>query len=438
MRRALAWSAASLLAFSVGEARASLSEDVAVTERALLDVQAVTSTTTHAFLEAGQVASAPITPAEPGRCVVAVVLADRTIGFAVASVRARDERDTGDELDGEDVTASVNGVAVVEVCDDDDAASAVLVRMGAPRAAVAIVVASVDLTARSRVVDLTLEALSRVDGPSPLRADLGPPLDAGPFAVRKARGRRRALARGATNVLSTEAVADDAGEGSARLALVRGCHVLRVLSAEAMPRDVDAELWDEELSERLARDRSDLQDAHLSLCVAATTQVVLTWKGALARGRVVFEDELTPITRGIPSGFGAQAETALAALFHDREASMPSARPIVEVLGAQGANDVTVPVEPGRCYVAALALVRGAGRGLRLSAGDTARPSLVEAQRGARAASVQFCAVGASAPIHMDVPGAAMTWLLTLWLVGDDPRSRPEQTAPLVVGEPAQ
>jgi hypothetical protein len=76
-------------------------------------------------------------------------------------------------------------------------------------------------------------------------------------------------------------------------------------------------------------------------------------------------------------------------------------------------------VEPDRCYVAALALMKGSSRGLRLSAVASARASTEEVPPTAGSPGVVFCAEGTDvARISVDVPGASVWWVLALWQLG--------------------
>ncbi len=425
--------------FRAAPVSATVSSD-AVGVQEVLDRESATEVrSTAAFLEAGQVLEVPLVPATPLRCGLAIIIADRRTTVDAVGAPLRDELEHGLEFEPSDrtspaVATSENGLVIIDACREREPAERVLLRMGSPRGAVTVFTASLPLGENTRVSELVARALDRVDGPSSRRADLGPPLSGGPFPSRKRRGRQRALRLGATNVLSTEATADPTGEGTIAMTLTRGCHTVRVMSAESLPRDVDAELWDAELERRFARDRSDLPDAHLSACVTTATAVAITWKGASPEGRVVIEDEITPIGEGIPSAFGAQAEASIAKLFHEREAPMPTVQPFSTALGSQGATELHLAVEPNRCYVAAITLSRGTARGLRVSAGDAARPSLVEVPRGVEAASVHFCAQRESALIHVDVPGASITWLLAVWLVGAEPHDPAMDVVNLLTG----
>jgi hypothetical protein len=273
--------------------------------------------------------------------------------------------------------------------------------------------------------DLLRRELGREDGPEAPRDGVSPPLVPAPLAKRRASAAEGARRRGATNVVSSSVTADRAGEGLLELPLTRGCHSLQVMSkTDGTRRDVDVELSETDGSRRW-RDRSDLPDGHLSICVAARRTFQLTFKGAPSLDTVIVDDAIFPLPEGVPDDFGARSVEELSELFFDREAPGPTTKPIVESLGAQGTSWLTFDAEPGRCYVGAIALLRGSSRGMRLSMGSGPRPSVVEASSGTDTVLAHVCADDATIPVRVDVPGGGVTWVFLGWLLGAAPLEAP-------------
>src|SRR5262249_31936392 len=102
-----------------------------------------------------------------------------------------------------------------------------------------------------------------------------------------------------------------------------------------------------------------------------------------------------------------------------RHAPEPSSPPIVESLGIQGTTQIPIEVEPGHCYLAAVALTRGEARILRLVShlGDRTRRD--EGAERAENAALAFCA-GAEdiALTGADPGGNTPAWVLEVWPMG--------------------
>jgi hypothetical protein len=301
--------------------------------------------------------------------------------------------------------------------------------MTSARGAIEIIVARSD-----EAIAVAAAIVGRDVGPTAPRGDPGPPLLPGPLAERRRRADERARAEGATNVLAIEAKAGPAGAGEVGLRLPAGCHRLDAMAeltvspAGLVPAiDLDVELRDGTSSEPVARDRGETPDARVEACVAETTELTLSFHGAPAHARVVIHDAVWPMPAWIPSRWGSRARAALAMTARRRSVKALGRGPMVEALGAQGSTTVPVAVEPGRCYFAAFALMRGHSRGLRLSAAAGARSSAEEVPPGSEAAGVTFCAEERSqARLSVDVPGSGVWWVLSVWLLSPAPSS--EQT----------
>lgn len=393
-----------------------------------------------AFLEAGRIVEMASVASEPARCALFVLSSTRNLSFSASLVNAQQPAEVAlallrDGSEGGGAKVSENGLLLLHNCADsaeDPREAGVLARMNSARGTVTALGTTVPRSFDVGEFERRLRReLGLLDGPAPARIDLGPPLRAEPLSQRRARGAARARAAGASNVLVSEGRSDSVGEGVTELVLTRGCHTVGVYSADGSgAQDVDAELVDAETTERLDRDRSELPDAFLSVCVMRRRTVRVSWRGGLPAQKVLLEDAVSPVGAGIPEAYGERAAAGFAALFHERETASPTVEPIFETMGAQGTVELTIGVEPGRCYLAAAALIRGASRGMRLIAGDQARASVVETQAGNDAGLVHFCANSEDASLVVDVPGGSIAWVGAVWLLGAQTLNVARETEP--------
>jgi hypothetical protein len=102
-----------------------------------------------------------------------------------------------------------------------------------------------------------------------------------------------------------------------------------------------------------------------------------------------------------------------------RHAPAPAEDALFESVGVQGVTQVPIAVEPGRCYLAAVALIRGDARAIRMSATLGDRTPHDEALERPEGAAIAFCAgTERSAVIDVDVRGNAPWWALSVWGMG--------------------
>jgi hypothetical protein len=398
------------------EAFASLSEDAA---RAIELMKARGATGVErrtVFLEEGH----PIEIRRDGAtgCRVAVVLASRSTSFFVVPWPPPTDAAPAPSGGPPRRRDALAGLLVVASCTEPLRAA---VQLASPRGALEIVTAEMP----TEPTDLPSE-LGREVGPTAPRGDPGPPLLPGSLIERRRRAEERARAEGATNVLPLEMKAGPAGNGELRMRLPSGCHRLDVMaevdasqSGVVPPVDVDVELRELATNEVLARDRGETPDARVETCVAKVTELALVFRGAPSEARVMVSDAIWPLPKWIPARWGPAAQAALATAVRRRVTAVGARGPLTESLGAQGSTQVAVVVEPERCYVAAVALMKGSSRGMRLSAVASSRPSSEEVSAAGSAASVVFCAEGTDvARITVDMPGASLWWVLAVWRLG--------------------
>src|SRR5262249_36227504 len=142
----------------------------------------------------------------------------------------------------------------------------------------------------------------------------------------------------------------------------------------------------------LARDRADVPDARLDVCVGETTVVELPFTGASGAVNVTLSDAHWPLPARLPTACGARATAGFASALLRRHPPDPKEAPIIETIGVQGVTQVPVELTPGQCYLAAAALIRGDARAIRLSTrvGDRAHHDDVTDRP--ESAALAFCA----------------------------------------------
>lgn len=433
---------AALLAGAPGAARADLLDDAdrlaeawsaktdtAVERRPALFLEHGRATRVHLSDPTKPPAAAP----KPSPCATVVLLAPRTSEIAFLADGTASATPPPASLpighsalprDGGGVIRSRGGVATLSRCGKEQAAAPLeaerlLVQSISPRTAVEI------LVVRSKAPIEPADAVlpERAIGPSAPRGDTGRPLDPGPIAERLARAERRARSAGAERVLKIAMRASANGGGTFSVKLGEGCHTLDVLAeVPASPQrgtDVDAEARAAEGGRLLARDRGEAPDAHLDLCLGEPTEVEVGFAGAAGAVDVSLVDARWSLPAGIPSEWGAAARGDIATALRRRHAPQLPPEPIATVMGVQGETMVPFPVEPGQCYIAVAALIRGDARSLRLAVEIGDRAPHDEITERAEAAQVAFCA-GAEdrAALRVGARGAQPWWLGLVFRVG--------------------
>ena len=404
----------------------TLREDAVTTEKlgASQSLAVVARATT--FLEEGHVMTVPaaVEGRAVPRCRTVVLIGARTVLFsAVAGSQTEDS----DELlaifadkDSPRRRISDAGLLVMSACADAaDGLGRVFVRMESPRGSIEALT-----LAGERPLEKVDAELGRVAGAPAPRGDPGPPLAVASLPIRREAAELRARADGATNVLLLEAKAGASGTGDISIKVPLGCHRFDVMAEPVEGQaglDLDAELRDADTGQKLARDRGETPDARVETCVGRTTELSLVFAGAAPGGRVVVHDALFPLPEGVPSHWGPRGVAGMVTAVRKRLRRGPDRSPVFEALGAQGSTRMTMPAEPGRCYVAAITLLRGSSRGMRLLATASARPAFEEVPPTEDGAAVTFCASRSRADIVADVPGSSLGWLLSVWALGVSP-----------------
>ncbi|NUP09357.1 MAG: hypothetical protein HOW73_25165 [Polyangiaceae bacterium] len=417
MKRASIWAVALSSLFAARPALADLADDAAKIEAALTAGGLELARKETLFVEEGHVVAVPETTG--GKCRSVIVTAARNVTFSAVTGSAQDDADdliaALQAPRSERRFESTAGVLQLSGCGGEIAR--VYLRMTSARGALEVRVAHGDAVAE----DVT-DAIGRSAGPSAPRGEVGPLLSVSSLADRRQRADAAARADGATNVLAIEGRAEANGLGLVKIKAVDGCHRFHVM-ADATDNDgrvdLDAELRVEGGGATIVRDRGEAPDARLDVCVGSTTEIPIVFSGAPPKSRVLVLDALFPLPKGIPDHFGDRAQAGLAAAVRKRLRRGPDTAPIFETTGAHGSMTTSIPTEPGRCYVAALGVMRGTPRGMRLFVQTSPRSATEEVPPGTDSAAVSFCAsTSDGARLRVDAPGLGVGWVLSLWLLG--------------------
>lgn len=313
------------------------------------------------------------------------------------------------------------GVATLERCGKEQAAhpledERVLVQAVSPRTAVEVLV----VRSAAPIEDVESILPERAVGPSAPRGDAGRPVDPGPIAERLQRVEKRSRDDGAEHVLKVSMHASAMGSGQFTARLGEGCHALDVLAEvpqlAVRATDVDAEVRATDGGRFLGRDRGEAPDARIDFCLGEPTEVDVSFIGAAGPAAVTLVDSHWPLPAGLPSEWGPQVRGDMALALRRRHAPALPADPVASMMGVQGETMAPFEVEPGQCYLALVALVRGDARQLRLAAEIGDRAPHDEISERPEAAQVAFCATTEDrAALRVEARGAQPWWVATIW-----------------------
>ena len=219
------------------------------------------------------------------------------------------------------------------------------------------------------------------------------------------------------------------GAGSAAITLGAGCHRVELFARDASVAagghgsrskrlDLDAELRDEVSDRLLARDRTDAPDAHLEACMGDETRATVVFAGSPLDAPVLVTHVTWPIPERLPSTWGNDARARMAHVILQRHLASPRADAVFQAQGGAGTTPVAIPIEPGACYLALVAVVQGQARGIGLRALVGARDASDDRGANDNAGAVAFCALDRNrAVLEVDARGTAMGWGLAVFRV---------------------
>lgn len=440
------WSRVSVsaaLVFVSPTARADLAADAQRVVRLWTQQGATVERRPPVFLEHGALRVITIDPSPPGGaaagsgCTTLAFLAPRSVDFAVdlldPTERLGDPEGAppvgagigADEQDEHEDTRkpSAGGIVVLERCGTKRAElGRMLLEMMSARGVVELLVAR-SPASLGDVADILPE---RAPGPLAPRGNPGSPVEPGPIAQRVARAEQRARTEGAERVARVVMTASPVGTGTFELRLGEGCHRLDVMAdiPTTLPRratDVDLEAHDAETGRLLARDRSDAPDGRVELCLGEATNVEVGFEGAAGPVQVTLSAAMWPLPPTIPRTWGGRARGGLAMALRRRHAPAPTGEAAMQSLGVQGSTAVPIAVEPRRCYLAAMAIVRGEARSVRLGArlGDSGPRDESTGSDRPEGAAIAFCTtIERSVVLDVEARGTTPWWVLAVWPLG--------------------
>ncbi|HVW26590.1 MAG TPA: hypothetical protein VHC69_14585 [Polyangiaceae bacterium] len=348
-------------------------------------------------------------------CTTVVAIGAVSTAFAL-SLPGGDEEDDGSEQ----VATSIAGLAEMTRCGERRAELAELtIEVRSPHAVIEWIVAT------SNVPLLLARSILPHRDPGnvlPLQRP-GPPPSPGPVAARVLRLESRLAREEMAHVERRMAAADGSGAGRVLLELSPGCHRITVFDAPADQNDADFHDIDAELawaSGGIASiDRTESPDAALVACTAEHELGILAFAGAGKGGSVVVVHGITDLPAGVPARWGA-ARARVARTLLERHIPAPASSPVYESLGVAGLTVLPLELEPGRCYLAAVASLQGDVKLIALNAvafGPAAQSHVDDTDE---AAAVTFCAgTTPRGRLEVEVHGASPIWLAAVWPFGE-------------------
>jgi hypothetical protein len=320
--------------------------------------------------------------------------------------------------------ASVAGAAQVTRCGPAKLALAGLaIEMRSPRAVVEVIVAN-----GSEAPALVQRVLPERD-PGPLApfVSSGPPPNSAPLSARSRRIEDRAKREHALELKRTSLQSDAGGAGETLLQLEPGCHRLDVLGMPAparslRPVDIDAELSLVDRSSGAVSDMSENADASLTSCVGERTPMRLRFAGSLPGTPVALLHARWALPESVPEGWGPVARGRMAAALGVQHVHTLRRGPVYTSLGVTGVTALPLEVEPGSCYVVAVAALRGTALGLGVTASFANDYAQNHGGSSGDGTHVAFCAgLDEPALLEVEARGIGLVWLLAVWHTGNLP-----------------
>ena len=316
-------------------------------------------------------------------------------------------------------STSTAGVVELRRCDPSRPVRSVEVQSDAGRGAIEIVVAH----GPAGLPTLATIIPERTGGSLPPTPEAGALAQVASQDIRLGQAEARAKRDGATLDARTTLRAGEDGTGEVDLDVNAGCHRFEVVGRERPDRngrryrlDLDAELRDGD--HVVARDRTEAPDAKLETCIGRASRLNIVYAGAMPSTDVVVAHGVWPLPARLPNLWGPQAKSRMARVMFVRHVAMPADEPIFLAQGSSGTTPMSVPVEVGGCYVAAVAATHGRPRQLQLRTTVGSRESVDERGAAEEAALNAFC-VRAHENVRIEVLArpSGLAWGLAIWRV---------------------
>lgn len=292
-----------------------------------------------------------------------------------------------------------------------------LIEPRSPRAVLETVVV------RSRQpIPAALEVLPRRDpGPvAPLSVATPRPVPQ-PLAERVLVARARAERHGALDLAEQNVTSSPRGTGTLSRVVGMGCHRLELM---AEPRGSDASYELAAIAEFegaasvASTERGDGLDVTITLCAAGETPVLVHFGGAPASAPLRLVSSSQPLPPGLPRDWDGLSRAHMAALLL-RHGARPNGSPVDQSLGVQGPTAMPVELEPGSCYLAALAGLRVPPSPLALAADLGAETVQSRAPPESGGTVLSFC-VRRDPTVLFEVSSSSSgsVWRFALWRTG--------------------
>jgi hypothetical protein len=322
---------------------------------------------------------------------------------------------------GEWPEASVAGAAQIVRCGArKEMLERLVVEMRSPRAVLEVVAvqAPVPLPSLRRTLP------HRDPGPIAPLSSGGPPPASAPLEQRGSGIENRNRREGAVEIRRRRLDTGDDGSGDVLLRFERGCHRLDALSmsgpgASLRGVDVDLELTSIDKRQLLAADRTESADATLTICVGEATPLRLRFGGSLPRMPIALLTARWDLPRGLPEEWDPEVRGRMAeAIWHSHNRSL-GGRPVSESIGVGGLTALPIEVEPGACYLAAVAPIRGESTGVGLAAAVGRQHAQNHGGPEGAGTTVAFCSAGEErALFEIETRGVGVVWLFAVWQTG--------------------
>jgi hypothetical protein len=290
-----------------------------------------------------------------------------------------------------------------------------IVEMRSPRALLEFVV----VEAKRPVPPLTQTLPHRNPGPGAPLGLSGPRPGSAPLDARVKAIESRAKREGARDQTRRGYRMGRDGVGAADIDVPAGCHRVDVLGPGV---DIDADISFKEPLEILAIDRTESSDATLRFCSGEKKSARLRVSGGVPNGIVMVLWSRWELPGGLPETWPPELRSRMATAIRERHRRELTSSPVYSSLGVSGVTLLPVELDPERCYLVAVAAVRGEGTGLALSADLVQREAQNHSGPGGSETAISFCADGkTSTTITVEAPGSGTAWVLGMWAVGKLP-----------------
>ncbi|MFO0678387.1 MAG: hypothetical protein U0169_17755 [Polyangiaceae bacterium] len=371
------------------------------------------------FLNDDETLTLSLGPTPASSCVHVAFIGARGASFHVRALGIDEDESRGTS----NRAASVAGVASLAICTTVEPIR-IRITSDAGRGTIETVVGR----SRSAVPEVAVILPDRIGTLSGNPAEPGelplPP----PVGKRADDAEGRVTWRGGAILPRLTGNASREGGGSVDLSVPPGCHSFELfgespkarMSGRRVRLDLDAELRGEE-DEVVARDRSEAPDGHLFACVGESLTGRIVFGGSVAEGPVLVTHGFWPIPENLPANWGEPARAKFASALHGRKVLPPREPPVLLAQGPAGSTPIAVPIDPGTCYVAVVAITHGASRGLGVRLHLGKEQFAEERGRANDASVVAFCArTHDKARLEVDARGTSIAWGMALF------RARPD------------